>query len=173
VDYAFLFDAAASTGLSIRDMYVNFKPWRAFQIQAGQFKEPFSQEIGTGITNVEFLERSFVTVLYPSAAGVFRAPGIAVHGDLHNGAMQYWVGAFNGKGIIANNTTNEPDYVGRLRFSPCSRDSPLAVLSRTAAAGVSPTNSASAGPSTIPPSRSSRSSGSTAGSSVITASSCG
>ena len=118
VDYAFLFDAAATNGISIRDMYANFKPWRSFQIQAGQFKEPFSQEIGTGITNVEFLERSFVTVLYPSAAGVFRAPGVAAHGDIHGGVVQYWIGAFNGKGIIANNTTNEPDYVGRLRFSP-------------------------------------------------------
>jgi phosphate-selective porin len=118
VDYAFLFDAAATNGISIRDMYANFKPWQAFQIQAGQFKEPFSQEIGTAITNVEFLERSVVTVLYPSAAGVFRAPGVAIHGDLHGGVVQYWAGIFNGKGITVLNTTNEPEVLGRLRFSP-------------------------------------------------------
>ncbi len=118
VDYAFLFDAAASNGLSIRDMYVNFKPFPQFQVQAGQFKEPFSQEIGTGITNVEFLERSLVTVLYPSAAGVFRAPGVSVHGDLDGGVVQYWAGIFNGRGIIANSTTNELESVGRLRFGP-------------------------------------------------------
>ncbi|HEY6274555.1 MAG TPA: porin [Terriglobales bacterium] len=55
VDYAFLFDAAntSSSGIAVRDMYVNFKPVPQFQIQAGQFKEPFSQEVGTGITNVE------------------------------------------------------------------------------------------------------------------------
>ncbi len=121
VDYAFLFDAAntASTGnIAVRDMYVNFKPAPQFQVQAGQFKEPFSQEIGTGITNVEFLERSLVTVLYPSAAGVFRAPGVAIHGDIDGGVVQYWGGIFNGKGILAGSTTNELESVGRLRFAP-------------------------------------------------------
>lgn len=118
VDYAFLFDAAATNGIAIRDMYVNAKPVPQFQIQAGQFKEPFSQEVGTGDTNVEFLERSLVTTLYPSAAGTFRAPGSAIHGDIDGGVVQYWAGVFNGKGIIANNTTNELEVVGRLRFSP-------------------------------------------------------
>ncbi|HLW55022.1 MAG TPA: porin [Candidatus Angelobacter sp.] len=120
VDYAFLFDAAntAASGIAVRDMYLNFKPIPQFQIQAGQFKEPFSQEIGTGITNVEFLERSIVTVLYPSAAGVFRAPGVSVHGDLDGGVVQYWAGIFNGKGIVQNNTTNEVETVERLRFAP-------------------------------------------------------
>lgn len=120
VDYAFLFDAAntSSSGIAVRDMYVNFKPVPQFQVQAGQFKEPFSQEVGTGITNVEFLERSLVTVLYPSAAGTFRAPGVSIHGDLKGGVIQYWAGIFNGKGLVANNTTNELETVGRLRFSP-------------------------------------------------------
>ncbi len=118
VDYVFLFDSAATNGISIRDMYANFKPTPAFQVQVGQFKEPFSQEIGTAITNVEFLERSMVGVLYPSAAGVFRAPGISVHGDINGGVIQYAFGAFNGKGIILNNTTSEPEFVGRLRFAP-------------------------------------------------------
>lgn len=121
VDYAFLFDAAntaSSGGIAVRDMYVNVKPVPAFQIQAGQFKEPFSQEVGTGDTNVEFLERSLVTTLYPSAGGTFRAPGLAVHGDLDGGVVQYWAGIFNGKGLIANNTTNELEDVGRLRFTP-------------------------------------------------------
>lgn len=118
VDYAFLFDTTGVTGPAIRDMYLNFKPSPAFQIQGGQFKEPFSQEVGVGDTNVEFLERSVVTVLYPSAAGTFRAPGLAIHGDIHGGVMQYWAGIFNGKGLVTNNTSNEPEFVGRLRFSP-------------------------------------------------------
>lgn len=122
VDYAFLFDAAATNGIAIRDMYANFKPSPMFQIQAGQFKEPFSQEIGTAITNVEFLERSLVTVLYPSAAGVFRAPGLAAHGDIRGGVVQYWVGIFNGKGITVLNTTSEPEVLGRLRFSPWKKN---------------------------------------------------
>jgi phosphate-selective porin len=118
IDYALLFDAAATNGIAIRDMYVNAKPVPAFQIQAGQFKEPFSQEVGTGDTNVEFFERSLVTILYPSSAGTFRAPGAVIHGDLNGGVAQYWAGVFNGKGLIANNTTDELEVVGRLRFSP-------------------------------------------------------
>lgn len=118
VDYAFLFDTTSTTGAPIRDMYINFRPTPVFQVQGGQFKEPFSQEVGIADTNVEFLERSIVSVLYPSAAGTFRAPGITAHGDVNGGVVQYWVGIFNGKGLVANNTTNEPEVVGRLRFAP-------------------------------------------------------
>lgn len=123
VDYAFLFDAAntSSSGIAVRDMYANFKPTPQFQVQAGQMKEPFSMEVGTGITNVEFLERSIVTTLYPSAAGTFRAPGVTVHGDINGGVVQYWAGIFNGKGLLATNTTNEIETVSRLRFSPWRR----------------------------------------------------
>ncbi len=34
------------------------------------------------------------------------------------GILQYWAGAFNGKGYALANTTNEPDFIGRLRFYP-------------------------------------------------------
>jgi hypothetical protein len=118
LDYAFLFDSAATNGISIRDAYIDFKPWKSFQIQAGQFKVPFSQEVGTGDTSVEFIERSITSVLYPDASGTFRAPGATIHGSLDNGVVQYWGGIFNGKGIIANDTTNEPEVVGRVRFFP-------------------------------------------------------
>lgn len=118
LDYAFLFDSAASNGISIRDAYIDFKPWSAFQVQAGQFKVPFSQEVGTGDTNVEFIERSNIANLYPDAAGTFRAPGFTVHGNLDEGVVQYWAGLFNGKGLITNDTTNEPEFVARLRVFP-------------------------------------------------------
>ena len=122
LDYAFLFDTAASNGISIRDAYIDFKPWAAFQIQAGQFKTPFSQEVGTGDTNVEFIERSLVTNLYPDAAGTFRAPGFTIHGNLDEGVVQYWAGVFNGKGLITNDTTNEPEIVGRVRIFPWKKN---------------------------------------------------
>src|SRR5437879_4520543 len=41
-----------------------------------------------------------------------------LHGDLRGGVAQYWVGAFNGKGTLGANTTNEPEVVGRLKFYP-------------------------------------------------------
>ncbi len=117
-EFAVLGDFAATGGAVMRDIFLNFKPVSAFQIQFGQFKEPFAQEVTTAVTNIDFVERSLASLLYPSAATAFRSPGVLVHGDISGGVFQYWVGAFNGKGIATNNTTNEPEVIGRLRFYP-------------------------------------------------------
>jgi phosphate-selective porin len=116
LDYSFLFDTASS--LTIRDAYIDFKPWNWLKIMGGQYKVPFSMEVGTGDTNVEFAERSINSVLYPDAGGSFRAPGVDVHGDLADGRAQYWVGIFNGQGLLTASTTNEVEVTGRVRFSP-------------------------------------------------------
>jgi phosphate-selective porin OprO and OprP len=117
-DFALLIDGAASNGISLRDLYLNIKPHPAFQVTVGQFKEPFAQDMMVGVTNIDFVERSLASLLYPSASTAYRSPGAAVHGDISGGVMQYWVGAFNGKGILTNNTTNEPEVIGRVRFYP-------------------------------------------------------
>ena len=120
LDYAFLFETAstATPTIAIRDAYMDFKPWEGFKIQGGQFKVPFSMEVGTADTSVEFVERSINSVLYPDAGGTFRAPGLDIHGDLAGGRAQYWVGIFNGQGLLANSTTNEVEVVGRARLAP-------------------------------------------------------
>lgn len=120
LDYAFLFDTAntSSSAIAVRDAYIDFKPWKIAQFQAGQFKVPFSQEVGTGDTSVEFIERSLSAVLYPDAGGTFRAPGVVAHGNLGDGLIQYWGGIFNGKGLLATDTTNEPEVVARMRVYP-------------------------------------------------------
>jgi len=117
-DFAFLIDASASNGILLRDLYVNIKPNPAFQVQAGQYKAPFAQEALTADTGLDFVERSLASLLYPNASSSYRSPGIAIHGDLHGGIVQYWLGAFNGKGMLATNSTNEPEIIGRLRFYP-------------------------------------------------------
>jgi phosphate-selective porin OprO and OprP len=117
-DFALLTDAASTTGSVVRDVYLNVRIRPEFQFQAGQFKVPFAQEAGTGATNLDFVERGFQAMLYPSAASAFRSPGAAIHGDIDGGVIQYWVGAFNGKGYALVNTTNQPEVVGRLRFYP-------------------------------------------------------
>ena len=121
LDYAFLFETAST--LTIRDAYMDFKPWSAFKIMAGQYKVPFSMEVGTGDTAVEFYNRSIIQVLYPDAGGGFRAPGVDVHGDLGHGRAEYWAGLFNGQGLLASGTTNEPEIVGRVRFTPWKNSS--------------------------------------------------
>ncbi|MGA9508648.1 MAG: porin [Candidatus Sulfotelmatobacter sp.] len=117
-DFALLTDAASTSGSVVRDVYLNVRIRPEFQFQAGQFKTPFAQESGTGATNLDFVERGFQALLYPSAASAFRSPGIAVHGDIDGGVVQYWVGVFNGKGYAQVNTTNQPEVIGRLRFYP-------------------------------------------------------
>jgi len=117
-DFALLTDAAATTGSVVRDVYLNVRVRPEFQFQAGQFKTPFAQEAGTGATNLDFIERGFQSMLYPSAASAYRSPGAAFHGDIDGGVMQYWIGAFNGKGYALVNTTNQAEVIGRLRFYP-------------------------------------------------------
>jgi phosphate-selective porin len=120
-DFALLTDAAATTGSVVRDVYLNVRIRPEFQFQAGQFKVPFAQETGVGATNLDFVERGFQSMLYPSAASAFRSPGVAIHGDIEGGVVQYWIGAFNGKGYALANTTNQPEVIGRLRFYPWRR----------------------------------------------------
>lgn len=115
-DFAILTDANATTGAIVRDAYLNIRIRPEIQFQAGQFKEPFAQETGIGATNLDFVERGFQALLYPSANTAFRSPGAVLHGDLSGGVVQYWAGAFNGRGGITPNASNEPEFVGRLRF---------------------------------------------------------
>src|ERR1035438_5646707 len=117
-DFAILADASATTGSIVRDVYLNVRYKPELQFQAGQFKAPFGQETGIGDTSLDFIERGLQSLLYPSAASAYRSPGATFHGDIDGGVMQYWVGAFNGKGYALANTTNEPEVIGRLRFYP-------------------------------------------------------
>jgi len=117
-DFALLTDAAATSGSVVRDVYLNIRVRPEFQLQAGQFKAPFGQEIGIGDTNLDFIERGFQTMLAPSAASAYRSPGAVLHGDISGGVIQWFAGVFNGKGYALANTTNEPEMVGRLRFYP-------------------------------------------------------
>jgi len=117
-DFALLTDAAATSGSVVRDVYLNIRVRPEFQLQAGQFKAPFGQEVGIGDTNLDFVVRGFQSMLAPSAASAYRSPGAVLHGDLYGGVIQWFGGVFNGKGYALANTTNEPEFVGRLRFYP-------------------------------------------------------
>jgi phosphate-selective porin len=116
LDYQLMIETIASP--TVRDAFLDFKPWKAFSIMGGQFKVPFSMEVGSADTAVEFYNRSIISVLYPDAGGAFRAPGLDIHGELFGGGVEYWAGVFNGEGLLASGTTNEPEVVGRLRFNP-------------------------------------------------------
>src|ERR1700722_19972616 len=117
-DFALLTDANSTTGAIVRDAYLNVRIRPEFQFQAGQFKEPFAQETGIGATNLDFVERGLQSLLYPCAGTAYRCPGMVLHGDISGGVVQWWAGAFNGRSGVTVNATNEPEFVGRLRFYP-------------------------------------------------------
>jgi len=117
-DFALLTDANSTSGAVVRDVYLNTKIRPEIQFQAGQFKEPFAQELSTGATNLDFVERGLQALLYPSVVTAFRSPGITIHGDIDHGAVQYFVGAFNGRGGVTAAVVNQPEIVGRVRLYP-------------------------------------------------------
>lgn len=118
-EFAFLLDAADSSGTLLRDAYLNVRYVPEIQLTVGVMTEPFGQEAATvSVTNIDFVERGLTSLLYPAPAFAFRAPGAMIHGDLAKGFLSYWVGAFNGRGPLGLNTTNEPELIGRLRFYP-------------------------------------------------------
>ena len=118
-EFAVLADFADTNSTLLRDAYVNVNWWKEFQITLGQMVEPFGQEAASfSISNVDFVERGLTSLLYPAASGSFRSPGVMVHGDIAKGLVSYWLGAFNGKGPLTANTTNQPEVIGRLRIYP-------------------------------------------------------
>ncbi len=117
-NFALLTDANATSGAIVRDVYLNVRIIPEFQFQAGQYKEPFAQETGIGATNLDFVERGLQAMLYPCSGTAYRCPGMTLHGDIDGGVVQWWAGAFNGRNGVAVNVTNEPEFIGRLRFYP-------------------------------------------------------
>jgi phosphate-selective porin OprO and OprP len=106
-------DFADTSSTLLRDFYVRVHRKESFQVAAGQFKEPFSQEELRSDAVQDFVERSLANNLAPS-----RSPGIMVSGVLRKGIFEYQLGAFNGKGLLASNSTGTPEGVVRLRFAP-------------------------------------------------------
>ena len=112
-DFRIMADFADTRGTLVRDAFVIIHQSPELQFQFGQFKEPFSQEELAGNGNLDFVERSMVNQLAPS-----RSPGLMVSGAIHHGTVEYQVGAFNGKGLLALNNNNTPEAAVRLRYLP-------------------------------------------------------
>jgi phosphate-selective porin OprO and OprP len=97
----------------LRDLYVNIHRIDEFQLRFGQFRVPYSQEEIRSDNNQDFVERSLVNNLVPS-----RSPGLGALGSVNKGVFEYQVGAWNGKGLLAPNSTGTPETALRLRFNP-------------------------------------------------------
>ena len=102
----------------LRDAYVNFRRFRALQLQGGQFKIPFGLDQLTSPMNMEFIYRSRVgNVLSPA-----RSQGLMAHGRAAQDAVSWQAGVFRGDGEMSYTRDHEPtagpSVAGRLVFRP-------------------------------------------------------
>jgi len=111
--FTLLADFADTASTLPREFSLNVNYLPQLQLKFGQFKEPFSQEELLGAPYIDFVERSLVRNLVPAYS-----LGFQVHGQFLRGAVQYQLGAFNGRGFLKLNDTSTPESVLRLRFSP-------------------------------------------------------
>jgi len=77
-----------------RDVFVNVGYFDDYQVQAGKFKIPFSQERLTGSTDLDFVHRATVV----DALSPAREIGVTLHGRFNNRAVGYDAGIFRHDG---------------------------------------------------------------------------
>jgi phosphate-selective porin OprO/OprP len=112
-DYKVEGDFADTTSTLLRDFYGRIHRSDELQFSFGQFRVPISQEEIRSDAFQDFVERSMVNNLVPS-----RSPGVMVSGVIDKGVVEYQVGSFNGKGLLAQNNNGTPESAVRLRFAP-------------------------------------------------------
>jgi phosphate-selective porin len=105
-----------------RDVYVNAKLTKAFEVEAGRFKLPFGHEELIGETNRDFVYRSLpARVLSPG-----RDTGAMVHGRIAGRRLGYQVGYFTRDGDNGRTSRTEggrSSLVGRLVVRPFDQTS--------------------------------------------------
>ena len=125
LDYRFQMEFA---GAKILDAYIRYKIDQRFNLQAGEFKIPFSMENIYSPSALETADNSMVIsnlCNYNDISGISangRDVGIGLYGsfikrDGYN-VIDYAVGIFNGNGINIKDDNKSKDFSGRLTISP-------------------------------------------------------
>ena len=116
-DFASGITSTTTNNSFLQDAYVNIHYLPEFQVQAGKMKPPLGLELLALDEYLWFLERGF-----PYELGPNRDVGVMVHGDLFNGALKYYAGAFDGVpdggSGDASVADNEKDLVARVFALP-------------------------------------------------------
>jgi phosphate-selective porin OprO/OprP len=131
-------DGATSSGW--RDAFVNFTYFKDFQIKAGKFKEPFSQDQLTPASQLDFVYRSRIGAILAPA----RDFGLEVHGRFFKRGLSYQAGIFERDGENARfgaNTGAGRTFAGRLTGAPF-RLLPVPDIVKTVEFGVALASSA-------------------------------
>ncbi len=87
-----------------RDVFVEFRQWRALRVRGGRFKIPFGQERLTSISDIEFANRSVAS----AALTPGRDSGVEVNGRLLGRGLSYNAGVFRHDGDVSRGGTDAP-----------------------------------------------------------------
>jgi phosphate-selective porin len=86
-----------------RDVFAEFRHWRAVRVRGGRFKIPFGEERLTSVASIDFVHRSLASeALTPG-----RDTGFEVNGRVAGRILSYKVGAFRHDGDVSRKRTDE------------------------------------------------------------------
>jgi phosphate-selective porin OprO/OprP len=99
-----------------RDVFLNYRRFRAAEVQVGRFKVPFSLEQTTSVSNINFVERSLIA----SQLAPGRDRGVMVHGRTAKDMLAYEAGIFRHDGDNTRYNGNSIDnlWAGRVVVTP-------------------------------------------------------
>jgi phosphate-selective porin OprO/OprP len=106
-------DLAKSTQM-LEYGWINYRFVDEAQLQAGQFKMPFSRGELTGTAVLQFVDRANAVDAFKPSYDV----GAMLHGKTLGGKLAYNAGLFNGTGQGSTRTTNSGAWAARVVFSP-------------------------------------------------------
>lgn len=99
---------------AILDARIYYELSKAFSLDAGLYKSPFSREFLISSSNTDFINRAQLANLAPN-----RQIGIMARGLIPNTALSYSAGVFNGNRFTTSgNDNNDLLYMGRFSFNP-------------------------------------------------------
>jgi phosphate-selective porin OprO/OprP len=106
--------AKSGTAQQLDDAWINYRFTDAAQIQAGQFKMPFSREELTSDGALQFVDRASAVDFFKPSYDI----GAMVQGRAAGGKFAYSAGLFNGTGQSGTRTTNSGAWAARVVFNP-------------------------------------------------------
>lgn len=95
-----------------RDVYVDYRQFKAVQVRGGIFKVPFGLDENTSATNLDFIYRARIS----SRLAPGRDRGVSVHGRVLKNGVTYEAGVFANDGDNAR-PSNSPRVFGKTTFA--------------------------------------------------------
>ena len=106
--------AKSGTAQMLDDAWINYRFVDEAQLQAGQFKMPFSRGELTSDGALQFVDRANAVDTFKPSYDI----GAMVQGKTAGGKLAYNAGLFNGTGQSGTRTTNSGAWAARAVFNP-------------------------------------------------------